>query len=467
MNSAGTASTRRRLRALPPWSVTAAMAGVSALLVGAMVYALRTGIRMSVEHAPLVDAAMEIRLGATTAHLWFEEILSGDRHESMDQVWAHLDAADWYAGAMLEGGTNAEGTYVPLRDPELRLRIEQVRARLADFRHITSERWMARGESGAGTSIDQRYDAVFESFVILADSVETGIQANVARDVQAFRRTQLALIAGSILLSVLAGAVIARYLAERDRAEREAAELRERLTHLARVGTVGEMATGIAHEINQPLTAIATLAQACRRMADSGAMRPGELGNALESISAQALRAGDVIRHLRSLVRQRASERSEVDINELVREVCRLAAVDTRMHRVGVRLDLAPGLPHALADPVQIQQVVLNLIRNAVEAMDGVPGARDTIEVRTGLRGRDHIEVGVSDSGPGLSGEAAERVFDPFFTTKSTGLGMGLSISRSIVASHGGDLWYTPNADRGITMRFSLPLGGGSGGKAR
>jgi C4-dicarboxylate-specific signal transduction histidine kinase len=443
---------------LPPWSITVAMAALSALLVGAMVYALRTGMRMSLEHAPLIDAAMEIRLGATTAHLWFEEILSGDRNESMDQVWAHLDSADWYTGAMLDGGANTEGTYVPLRDPELRLRIEQVRARLADFRHITSERWAARGVSGAGTSIDQRYDAVFESFVILADSVETGLQASIARDVRAFRRTQLALIVGAIALSVLAGAVIARYLAERDRAEREAAELRERLTHLARVGTVGEMATGIAHEINQPLTAIATLAQACRRMADAGAMGSGELRDALESISAQALRAGDVIRHLRSLVRHRVSERSEVDINQLVREVCKLAAVDTRMHQVGVRLDLAPGLPLALADPVQIQQVVLNLIHNAVEAMDGAPGARDTIEVRTGLHDRDHIEVGVVDSGPGLSGEAEERVFDPFFTTKSAGLGMGLSISRSIVASHGGDLWYTRNPDRGITMRFSLPV---------
>lgn len=255
-------------------------------------------------------------------------------------------------------------------------------------------------------------------------------------------------------------------LTERLKAESEANESRERLAHVTRVQMIGEMVAGIAHEINQPLTAIATYAQASSRMIRAGMAESNELLAALDKIGRQAQRAGDVIRHLRKLVRESPSAEETVDLNELIAEVVPLAEVDARMHDSTIQLDLTPTLPPVLADPIQIQQVVLNLIRNGMEAMgNNEPGDRVvTIGSRAG--GDDTVEVAVSDQGAGIPHDAEEGLFRTFFTTKESGMGMGLAISRSIVESHGGRLWFTRNTDRGTTFHVSLPLADGGDDEA-
>ena len=250
-------------------------------------------------------------------------------------------------------------------------------------------------------------------------------------------------------------------LTERLKAETEINQSRERLAHVTRIQMIGEMVAGIAHEINQPLTAIATYAQASGRMIRAGMADSEELLAALDKISRQAQRAGDVIRHLRKLVRERPSAEEAVDLNALIAEVVPLAEVDARMHDSTIQLDLAAGLPPILADPIQIQQVVLNLVRNGMEAMGANDPDEKAVILGCHLGEDDTLEITVRDQGSGIPKGTDEELFQTFFTTKSSGMGMGLAISRSIVESHGGRLWFTRNPDRGSTFHVSLPLAGG------
>ena len=245
---------------------------------------------------------------------------------------------------------------------------------------------------------------------------------------------------------------------ERRQTEDEARQLQERLTHFSRLSTMGEMAAGLAHEINQPLAAIATYAQACQRFLKSPDRDDADILQSLEHINAQALRAGEVIRRLRNFVRNREVKREPVECNRLLDDLRTLAETDARLHNVRLRIEAAPDLPVVYADPIQLQQVVLNLVRNAIDAMSDVPEDRREVILSTRLSPEGEIEVVVADHGSGLAPEAAVHLFNPFFTTKSAGTGLGLAISLSIVRAHGGRLWHTPNAGTGARFHFTLPV---------
>jgi len=226
---------------------------------------------------------------------------------------------------------------------------------------------------------------------------------------------------------------------------------------------MGEMAAGISHELNQPLAAIANYAQACARLLRVPAPDMPEISGALEQISGQALRAGEIIRRIRSLARNEDVRRETQDINELIREVHTLLASDARVHDGRLELDLAPALPRVTVDGVQIQQVLMNLVHNAFEAQGGEAVRTETngatFEVRIATRPTDagDVEVSVSDLGPGLAGEVEQRIFEPFFTTKPAGTGLGLAISRSIIKAHDARLGYRANQPRGACFYFVLP----------
>lgn len=167
---------KNRTRKHVLWRTYLLIGFAGTVVIGVMFYSFHIGARMAAIYSPLVDAAMEIRLEATTSHLWFEEMMGGDRHESIDAILARLDEADWYAKAMLQGGENAEGQFIPLKDSGMRQAIDEVRSKLAEFKRMTLERWKTRKISGIGTEIDQKYDAVYEDFVEQADIVETALQ---------------------------------------------------------------------------------------------------------------------------------------------------------------------------------------------------------------------------------------------------------------------------------------------------
>ena len=246
-------------------------------------------------------------------------------------------------------------------------------------------------------------------------------------------------------------------ITDRKRAEQEMRQSHEKLTHVARLSTMGEMATSLAHEINQPLTAIASFAQASLRMLGSPAgPHSAELRDALTQITAQALRAGEVIRRLRGLVKNRAAHTETLDLNRLIEDLRVLAEPDARLNDVRLTLELAPVLAPVAGDPVQLQQVLLNLVRNAIDATLERPGAPREITVRT-LNHPDAVEVAVADHGAGVPAAIADQLFNPFFTTKAAGTGLGLAISRSIIRAHRGKLGYGPTPGGGTTFSFTLP----------
>ncbi len=247
-------------------------------------------------------------------------------------------------------------------------------------------------------------------------------------------------------------------MTERRQAEDELRQSHDKLTHFGRLSTMGEMASGLAHEINQPLTAIATYAQASTRLLDSGTADPADLREALAAITQQSLRAGEVIRRLRTLVKNRETRAEPLDINRLVQEVRVLAETDARVNDLRLVLDLSPAaMPLVVADPVQIQQVLLNLVRNAIDATLDRPQAPREVRIKTSLVGDTEVEVAVIDHGAGIAASVEPHLFDAFYTTKPAGTGLGLAISKSIIRAHQGRLAHRPSDGSGTTFYFTLP----------
>src|SRR5690606_12331940 len=224
-----------------------------------------------------------------------------------------------------------------------------------------------------------------------------------------------------------------------------------------RISTMGEMAAGIAHEVNQPLAAIATYAQACQRLISTGDYSSEEMAEALAHIGAQALRAGEVIRRLRTFVKNRELRRELIEANRLLEDILTLAQTDARHNGVQIVVETASESPLVQADAVQIQQVILNLVRNSIDAMQGVPESRRQLTLRTRIDAEGDGECMVADRGAGIDPAVAAELFNPFFTTKPGGMGLGLSISRSIIRAHGGKLWCSPNPGGGARFFFTLP----------
>jgi two-component system sensor histidine kinase TtrS len=230
------------------------------------------------------------------------------------------------------------------------------------------------------------------------------------------------------------------------------------LAHVARLNTMGEMASGIAHELNQPLTAITMNARACLRMLDSSQTAAETCSDVMEKIANEAQLAGEVIRQIRHFIRKDQPERRPVRVSEMVREVLLLVRADVRQAAVQVKLELDPVADWVLAQDIQIEQVILNLARNAIEAMTEMAPAGRRLVIRSGLKSRDLVEISVSDTGPGLSEEVSERLFTPFVTTKSQGLGLGLSISSGIIEAHDSKLVVESEPGKGAIFSFTLPL---------
>jgi PAS domain S-box-containing protein len=251
-------------------------------------------------------------------------------------------------------------------------------------------------------------------------------------------------------------------IAEDVTASRQAAEQlrqqREELAHVARLNTMGEMASSLAHELNQPLAAIATYTSSGLIGLQSGSLGADRWQELLQKVNTQAQRAGDIINRLKALVAKRAPHRSQVNVNDLVHDVAALMDSELRTKRVRLELQLEPVLPSAHADPVQIQQVLVNLLMNGIDAVSDQPVDGRRLQVRTSHRAGRGVLVLVSDAGPGMSSEHVEQVFEPFYTTKASGMGMGLSISRSIIEAHGGHLTVDAGPEQGATFRFDLPF---------
>jgi C4-dicarboxylate-specific signal transduction histidine kinase len=259
--------------------------------------------------------------------------------------------------------------------------------------------------------------------------------------------------------------VINNDITERKRAEAEARENDRRyrdmqmaLAHANRVATMGQLTASIAHEVNQPLAAVVANAEACLRWLDRGTPDLDGVRRSVESVIDDGNRASEVIRRIRALANKTDIEKAPLDINDVIREVIALVHRELTSLQVSLRMELAPALPMILGDRVQLQQVIINLVMNGIEAMRSITDRPRELVILSRQDETQQVLVSVTDCGVGISAENAGRLFNPFFTTKSGGMGMGLSICRSIMEAHAGGLWAAANVPHGATFQFTLPM---------
>ncbi len=254
-------------------------------------------------------------------------------------------------------------------------------------------------------------------------------------------------------------------LTERKRAEEKLRASEQRLleaqmelARVTRVTTLGELTASIAHEVSQPLAAVVANAEACLRWLDRGTPDLDAARRSVEWVIDDGNRASEVIRRVRALANKTDIEKAPLDVNDVVTEVIALVQRELISHRVSLRTELAPTLPMILADRVQLQQVIINLVMNGIEAMQSVTDRPRELVIRSGQDETQQVLVSVTDCGVGISAENEDRLFNAFFTTKSGGMGMGLSICRSIMEAHDGRLWAMANVPHGATFQFTLPV---------
>jgi PAS domain S-box-containing protein len=256
---------------------------------------------------------------------------------------------------------------------------------------------------------------------------------------------------------VEAALAVTRDLTDHIRASEALQQAQAELAHVTRVMTLGELTASIAHEVNQPLAAIVADANASLNWLATSTPDLGHVRVALDAIVKDGHRAADVIQRIRQLAKKTDPQKARLDVNDVIRDVVLLIGSEVRSHEVSLRIDLAPALPPVLADRIQLQQVLINFVINGIEAMASIDGRPRELVIRSQPHDDAHVVVAVQDAGVGIDAQKTDQLFNTFYTTKPDGMGMGLSISRSIIEAHGGRLWATPNPDHGATFHFALP----------
>jgi C4-dicarboxylate-specific signal transduction histidine kinase len=401
---------------------------------------LRTPIQPAHGIVPLALQSIGEYFGAERVTLW--RMSSGDRLLVRSQAWK--------AAGVREAPLTVRRSDAPqLVDQLLRGKVVE--------RHSLEE-------LPAGGSMDAQR-AGTPSLVAVPLCVDGAFQAaltlETVRDDRGFAvvRVPYVMLMGEVLAQVLERDHSRRELMK---AQSETAEYRERLAHLVRVHAVGEMSASIAHEINQPLVAIENYAlPARRRLTDGAALDTGKLDELLNKIGTQAARAGAVMHRLRAMMKKHEPEARPIDLGRLVSDTMKLMEMASQSLGLQIEITIAADLPQVLADDIQIEQVVLNLARNAIEAMEAACTARKELSIVAHRAGPSDVLVRVADTGPGVAPADVQHLFEAFYSTKSSGLGIGLAISRAIVEAHGGRLGYVPNPAGGAVFEFTLPAATG------
>lgn len=436
---------------------------MAAMLCG-MVYVFITGTRFMAMHMPLVHAIEEIKLEATTAHLWFEEIISGDRHQPIEEVWAYIDEARWYARAMLEGGENPETTILPLKDPELRYQIKRVLVKLNAFKNVAEQRLSAESAAGPGSGFDQAFDAIFSTFIAQADGVEDAIKQTIVAQQQSFKRVQALLIGSFIVLIAYLGWLFYRYSTEKWQVEVERENALLELAQTRKMEAVGLLAGGVAHDFNNLLTSICGYVE----MALQKVPEDQPLHHDLTEVQKAADRATQLTRQLLLFSRTQPIQLAPVDLNHNVGE---LGGMLDRIigEDIDMKMELAENIWPTQADSGGIDQMIMNLVLNSREAMPGGGQLRirteNTTLTKADIQGHPVAREGkfvclsIRDTGIGMDEDIQERIFDPFFTTKgpTEGTGLGLSVVHGIVQHHKGWIDVSSTPDKGTTFRVFLP----------
>ena len=447
---------------------------VGAFVIGIIGYGFYTGLRINKLYAPLIDAAMEIKLEATTAHLWFEEIVAGDRIESMQEVWDKLSLAEWYANAMLKGGESPEGIFLPLDDKELRIKIQRVLDKLLEFRKITDQRLTQLENSGPGSELDQVYDSVFRTFLHEADEVESRLQFVMARDLKNFRFIQITMIILCTLIFFIIEIAFHRFERQRasdfsvitetneklqkevlvrQRIEEQHESLIEELE--VKNAELERFTYTVSHDLKSPLITIRGFLGMMEKDMEAGLTERTKTD--MERISSAALKMQVLLEELLELSRigRLVNPPEEVPFEEVIRDA--METVAGRLAEMNVRIDISPELPIICVDRRRIQEVVENLLDNAVKFMGDQPDPRIEIGAIPGNNGK---ELYIRDNGVGIESRYHEKIFSLFdkLDQQAEGTGVGLAIVRRIIEVHGGRIWAkSEGRGKGATFYFTLP----------
>ena len=394
-----------------------------------------------------------------------KESLEAILQECAESIARHLDAAFariWTLsrdGRMLELRASA-GLYTHLNGTHSRIPIGQLKigAIAQEQKHVLTNDIIHDPRISDKTWAANQGMVSFAGYPLLAGARTLGVMAM-------FSRTPLTTGTAEALASIadlIAGGIERKHAQDELReSERNLQITRMELARISRLTTMGELAASIAHEVNQPLAAVVNNGNACLRLLANRNLEPDVLRGALEGIVADASRASSVVARIRAFIKKEPAEKNALDVNEVIQEVLVLAGRELHENQVVLDRQLTTGLPLVLADRVQLQQVLLNLIVNGIEAMAAVTIRPRLLWVKSRKDESGDVLVAIGDSGTGLSVEA-DHVFTPFFTTKANGMGMGLSISRSLIEGHGGRLWAAPNSPHGAAFSFTLPAMDGS-----
>jgi signal transduction histidine kinase len=302
-----------------------------------------------------------------------------------------------------------------------------------------------------GLAISGMHYTAMKAAIFTAHGPVDGVQGNANLD-----QTNLALAVASVTFVILACALIAS-MSEQRRAEEALRQVRADLAHVTRVTTLGELTASIAHEVNQPLAALVTNGEVCLQLLRGEVPDLAEVREGIGDMISNGRRASEIIRRLRALSSKSEMQKVELNLNEVVADVVPLVRDEMLGKGVTLRLELAPVLPAVLGDRVQLQQVVINLLVNGLDAMASLDGRPRELAIRSQRYGSEQILIAVRDTGVGIDPQSVRGIFEAFYSTKPNGMGMGLSICRSIVESHGGTIWASPNEGPGATFQFALP----------
>lgn len=313
------------------------------------------------------------------------------------------------------------------------------------------------------STTDHELDQLREAVALLQQENEQLKRAHGLDQQEPQQQQMEALVAGRTEELQRINEQLRREIQDREQAEEIARQHQERLAHVARINTVGEMASGLAHEINQPLAAIATYTQGCLHRLRKTGNDPEKLVPILEQIIVQAQRAATIVQHLRNFVTKGKPHREPTDITQVVRRAVSLVRGEILSNEIELDIIQDASLPLVIADAIQVEQVLLNLLRNAIDALAEMPEGRRELKIMLDCCENREISVAISDTGPGFSDDTRDKLSSPFFSTKPEGMGLGLAISTTIIEDHGGRLTHEVNDAGGATFRFTLPTNGRRG----
>lgn len=443
------------------------MSTILLLFLLSLAYLSHLGNEMVAQHSPLVDASMEIKTNVVLHHLWLEELIQGDPTVNSKKVWAYLDASEWYAKAMIYGGKNHEGTFIPLDDPELNIQIKGVIQKIIQLRKLGKNRLNNPEYRRIGSATGQEFDTSFKLVMQQANHVESYLKKAIERQISWFNQISSALI---FIFSIISVAVLIGYVFYERRRKFDLEKyqrLTEELNQAQKMDAVGTLVGGIAHDFNNMLAAITGNVY----LAKKAASELPKVVNRLEKVEDVSLRAANMISQLLTFSRKGMVNIKEIPLNSFIKETLKFIRVSLPENIILHKLFCSEHL-NIKGDTTQLYQVLINLINNARDAVENVKHPSITVRLETYQADETMIEhnpnfkigsyahISVEDNGYGIPEPQLEHIFEPFFTTKEQGKGTGLGLSMIFGAlkTHHGVVTVDSTEGKGSTFHIYIPL---------